>query len=451
LSTNLSIRSDRVRAWGPEASLVRCAMADRMVEDHRVPVVFFYDRKLDPDQLAHALGGVLGAFSPFGARLRPRGDELFLDGQAPSAAFSRVRRSVTMEESLRGLRDGEASRLVDTLSPLRAKRFGGPLLSARVTHFVDGTSALGVCWHHAVGDIHSFILLMRAWTQAVAGQDFARPLIVEDRGEYLAQGLARFTGAPSGLRYLSSGQLLGLGLYALANARSKRNVTLYFGEEEVEAAQSALQAQAGTRITASDAVCAHVLSVVAASDPTPRPRQLSLAVNYRKRAGLPDNVLGNMVALLNTRCAEGAPAAHVARDVRHGLDHFAEQHLDYHANLQFIRAHGGARSLKRCIPSAIDPLRGTLLITNWSRLGVYELAFGPARPVFFTGMLGAPMPWLGAVFDGSQGKGRLVSLILPSAVAERVLQPQSLQAMHRYRPADRGAPRALEHSLPWIR
>ncbi|HEY6879453.1 MAG TPA: acyltransferase [Polyangiales bacterium] len=450
LSAKLSIRRDRVCAQRPEHPWVRCAMVDRMVEDHRVPAVFFFDRELDADQLAHALGKVLGAFSPFGARLRRQGHELFLDGQAPSAAFSRVRRSITMEESIRRLRAGEASQLVDTLSPLHAKRFGGPLLTARVTQFADGRSALGMCWHHAVGDIHSFILLMRAWAQAASGQDFVRPLVVEDREDYLAQELSRFTGAPSGLRYLSSRQLVGLGLYALANARSKRIVTLYFDEEEGAALRSAVQADAATHITESDALCAHVLSVVNACDPTPRARSLSLAVNYRKRAGLPEGLLGNMVALLNTSCAAGARAADVARDVRRGLNHFAEQHLDYRANRHFIHAHGGPRRLKRCVPLAIDPQRGAMLVTNWSRLGVYDLAFGSARPVFFTGMLAAAMPWLGAVFDGSQGHGRLFSLVLPSHVAERMRQPQSLQALHRYRSRDHYAQRALEHSLPWI-
>ncbi|HEY6876803.1 MAG TPA: acyltransferase [Polyangiales bacterium] len=448
MSAKLSVRREQVCAEQPEAALVRCAMVDRMVEDHRVPSVFFFDRALDPDQLAHTLGKVLGAFSPFGSRLRRKGDELWLDGRAPRAAFSRVRRSITMAESLRQLRTGEAAQLVDTLSPLQAKRFGGPLLTARVTQFADGTSALGMCWHHAVGDIHSFILLMRAWARAFSGQDFARPVIVEDREAYLAQELLRYGGAPSGLRYLGTRQLFGLGLYTLANARSKRIVTLHFSEEEGAAARSALAAEAGTHITESDALCAHVLSAIDACDVAPRARSLSLAVNYRKRAGLPDGLLGNMVSLLNTRCAARARAADVAREVRKGIDHFAEHHLDYQANRAFIREHGGARQLKRCIPMAIDPQRGALLITNWSRLGVYDLAFGPARPVFFTGMLAAAMPWLGAVFDGAGGRGRLFSLVLPAPVAERLRTPESLQALHRYRSTDHGG--ALEDSLPWV-
>jgi hypothetical protein len=60
-----------------------------------------------------------------------------------------------------------SSDFVDHVAAPAARAGGLPLLTVRVTRLSDGGMVLGCSWHHAVGDMHSFMLLMRAWSAFV--------------------------------------------------------------------------------------------------------------------------------------------------------------------------------------------------------------------------------------------------------------------------------------------
>ena len=144
--------------------------------------------------------------------------------------------------------------------------------------------------------------------------------------------------------------------------------------------RAALQTECGQRLSTNDVVTAHVCSVVSARDPKRRDRHVSMSVNFRKRTGLPEHLLGNMVTTIETMLESGKPAARLAADLRGAVDTFAEKYLNHRANLRLVERHGGFAKIARFIPTGIDPFSGSLLLTSWSGYGLYDLDFGADRP-----------------------------------------------------------------------
>jgi hypothetical protein len=401
-------------------------------------VQFFYERRLDADALAHALGRVLGDYCVFNGRVARRGAELYLECNDNGVALSVVRADTDMRTALGQLDSKDRKPLVDTIDAKRALAKGDPLFTVRITHFTDDTSCLGLCWHHSVGDMHSFMGLMQAWSRAVAGLDHASPLVVEDREAYLAQELPETSRPEPGVRHLGFGELAGLAYYMLTKARDQARARFYFAPDELERLRASLQTDGGERISINDALCAHMFSLIAARAPRVRSRQLSIAINYRKRVGLPNNLLGNMITGLHCVCEPGTPAGRIAGQLRHGVNHFAEEHMDYRTNVRFIESRGGAAKIGRFLMKSIDPIAGTLLVTNWSKFGVYDVTFGGEPPSFFMPAGEVPFPWLSAVSDGFHGRGLIYSVVLPSAVARRLVDDDGVREVHRFR--DEAAP-----------
>jgi hypothetical protein len=430
---------ERIRAEAPQKLKVRCALTDVFVRDVAVSAVFFYERKLDTAALSRGLAQVLGDFAPFNARLRRKGLDHFIECGSTGASFSVKHSARSLRETIAQLDDRRRVELVEPIDARAAWTSDTPVLACRVTHFSDGSSALGVTAHHTVGDWSSVVALLKAWSRAVAGLDWEKPILVEDRDAYLNGALPPTAAAPN-LRYARILELSKLGAYMLTKARDKRRVTLGFEPDELTRMRDTFQAESGRRLSTNDAINAHVCSVISARDVRPRDRGIAIAVNFRPRAELPSNVLGNMVTTVESRCAWGTPTNQVAADLRTEVDQFVDKYLNHRANLDYVRNHGGVKKLTRFIPNAIDPFSGSLLISNWHRFGHYEIDFGGAAPSHYITASTGPLPWLGVIHEGLGNRGLIVDLELPSAVAARMLDAEGQQALHKFREADMEAP-----------
>lgn len=422
----------RIHADNPQKLKVRCALTDVFVRDVAVPAVFFYDRKLDTDVLSKGLARVLGDFAPFNARLRRSGHDHFLDCGETGVSFSIAHSARTQAETIAGL-DGRGRReLVRAIDARAAWSTDTPVLALHVTHFSDNKSALGVTMHHSAGDWFSLVSLLKAWSRSVAGLDWEKPLLIEDRDAYLSGALPQ-TPAPPNLRYVRVLELSKLAAYILTRGRDKRRVSLYFDPDELARMRDTLQAECGRRLSINDAVSAHVSALISARDVRRRDRSIAVAVDFRRRAQLPSNVLGNMVTTVESRCPWGAPANKVAADLRAEVDQFVDKYLNHRANLEYVQRHGGVAKLMRFVPHAIDPFSGSILVSNTSGLGLYEVDFGGAPPSHYINAGSGPLPWLGVMHEGFGNAGMLVELELPRAVAARVLDHIGRRELHRYR------------------
>jgi hypothetical protein len=447
-STLTVLSQQRVAAEAPQKLTIRCALTDVFVRDVQVSVVFFYEHKLDTTALTRGLARVLGDFAPFNARLRHRNGERFIECGDTGARFSIARSDSTLTATLADLDDRARLDLVDVIDARRCWS-GDPVLAIRVTQFADGHSALGVSWHHTAGDLNSVMSLMKAWSRAVTGLNYEKPLLVEDRDDYLNRTLLAADGVLPNLRYLKVTELLKLAAYILTKGRDKRRITLHFDPDELEHMRGTLQSDSGQRLSINDAVSAHVCSVLSSRDIKARDRRLSIAVDYRRRAGLPENVIGNMVTSVEVACEHGKPVAKLAADLRSGVDNFTAKYLNHHANLRYVQSHGGVAKITRFIPTAIDPFSGSLLVSNWSGAGIYDIDFGVAGPSHFVAAGSGPLPWLGVMHEGFRNRGLIVELELPRAVAARMLDEAGIREIHRYRSSPARLPDA-ESNPAWL-
>ena len=428
-----SSNSDRVRAEHPQRLSIRCAVTDVFVRDIPVSVVFLYDYPLDTQALTRGLQQVLGDFSLFNARLRRRGLERFIDCGETGCRFTVQRTASTLSETLANLDERARLQLVQPIAAREIWDRDEPVLSLRLTHFADGRSALGLSWHHTVGDWHSVMTFLKAWSTAVAGGAYAKPLIVTDRDAHFNSALPASELAPPNLRFMALQELPRLGLYMLTRARDKRRVTFHFDAPELERMRGELERESGQKLSINDALSGHVATVLAARDVKARDRRLSIAVNFRRRAGLPDELLCNAVSTMDVGCEQGKSAARVAADLRGALAEYADKHLNHRANLRVVEQHGGVAKIGRFIPTGIDPFAGSIVLSNWSRFGIYDLDFGGQAPSHFFTAGGGPLPWLGTVHEGFGGRGLIVDLELPTRVARRVVDETGLRQVHRYR------------------
>jgi shikimate O-hydroxycinnamoyltransferase len=443
------IRSERVRAHSPVTLEVRCSLLDHLVRELPVPVVFFYDRLLDVGALKHALGRVLGDFPVFDARIRRRGDDLYIDCNGNGVSFSYVKSPKTSETALTEIHSPARRELVEVIDAKRAVTAGTPVLTVRVTHFVDGKSCLGVCWHHSVGDMHTFMRLMQAWSRTVAGLSYDAPLVVDDRIAHLEQHLPAGGSATPGMRHLGLGDLGKLIFYMLTKARDQKALAFYFDPSEIERLRASMQQNTDERLSTNDVLSAHMFSLTAGYDPKPRTRTLGIALNFRKRMGLSDALLGNMITGVNSQSAPGTPASQLARDIRRSVDRFADERMDYRVNVEFVNQRGGLGSAGRFLMRSIDPISGSLLVTNWGNFGVYGIDFGGAAPTFFSAVSEFPFPWLSGLVEGFGNRGMLYTSILPTAIAERLASPEGVRAVHAHREAPPELPESAR-ALPWL-
>jgi hypothetical protein len=314
----------------------------------------------------------------------------------------------------------------------------GPLCKVRVTHLADDATAIGISWHHAIGDMQTLMLLMSAWVAAAAGKPLAEPLIVEDRAAYLDEHLPADGAREPGVRCLGLAEFARSALYLAKDARKQRTLSVYFGEDEIASMRGAYGGR--MRLSANDVVCAHVSEALMNADPAVDRRTLAIAVNVRKRGGLAPMLVGNIITTLNLDVRRGEAACSVAERIRHSVDHFADEHCDMRINQQFLDAAGPWRGA-RLVSTAFDPAQWNPIISNQSGFGVYRIHFEGAFTSYCTLLMKLPVAGLGALVEGAGGRGLVFQMSLPPNEFEVMSSPAVREHMHRFRCAGDDIPR----------
>jgi hypothetical protein len=78
-------------------------------------------------------------------------------------------------------------------------------------------------------------------------------------------------------------------------------------------------------------------------------------------------------------------------------------------------------------------VRRTFGFSNWSRMGVYDIAFEGHRPVFFSPAASFPVPWVSWLVEGFENTGFLLTVTVPSRLAGRLRGADGSAALHRFR------------------
>ncbi|MFC9330445.1 acyltransferase [Kitasatospora sp. NPDC057015] len=427
--------SRTIRAGRAPGTVVRCGLVDTMLADLSVSVVYFFERRLDEELLTAGLARALERLPVFAGRLRTVDGRLEIVCDDSGVPVDSYDVDETLAEAM-GRVTMPSARLADPVEAAAGRAGGLPLFTVRVSRLADGGTALGCSWHHAVGDVQTFTLLMRAWSAAVEGAELPPAELVEDQDAFLRGVLpAEDCGRP-GFRLPEPAEAEQLGREVAGALRSNRTVQVYFGPAEVDRMRQEFGARAGRRLSTGDVLCAHVVSSVRELDGDEEVRWLTVPVNVRRPLGLSADLVGNLLSEIHLPWApkEGPPA--LAAALRAAVEDFTGEHLNLRANLGFLESIGRER-FADCVPLGFDPGRRRFTFSNWSGFGAYGIAFGGQRPVFFSPAANLPLPWVSWLVEGFEGSGYLFTVVLPAKLAGRLRGAEGRAVLHRFRdPAD---------------
>jgi hypothetical protein len=272
----------------------------------------------------------------------------------------------------------------------------------------------------------SIMQLLRALSHAYNNVAYDPPPSVLNREQYLAARLPDPVNSVSSLRVCPISELAPLVRFSMERTR---RVDVEFGWDEL--AQLRHSALRESYISPSDALCGHAFTVLRALTPDRPLARLVLMVNYRKRVGLPANLLGNVINPVWMDVDASADPAAIAAGLRAKLNAYASQFSDYHATRRFLDEHPGRLERMRIVPRLSDASGGTLFVTNATSFGLYDLAFDGAAPALFAPLTDAHVPLIATVFERPNDSGVTLSLHLPEALARRVESPEGRAQMHK--------------------
>jgi transferase family protein len=409
---------------------IRCNVGDAMVANLAVHIVFFFERRLDAAALRSAFAQALGTLPLFAGRLSATAGRMRLRCGDHGVPFTVTSSERTLHDAVRATTDDTGRRLIDAVNGAAARWGLGPLCKVRVTQLADDATAIGISWHHAVGDMQTLMLLMQAWVAAAAGKPVARPLIVEDRAAYLDERLPADGAREPGVRCLSLAEFARSAWYLAKDSRRQRTLSLYFGDDEIKRMRDAYQRR--VRLSANDVVCAHVCEALLMADPAIDRRTLAIAVNARDRCGLDPMLVGNVITTLNLDVRRGEAASSIAERLRRGVDHFGDEHCDMRINQSFLDAVGPWQAA-RCVSRAFDPAQWNPVVSNWSGFGVHRIAFEDTVASYCAPIMEVPVAGLGALLEGAQGRGLTFQMALPPKDFKAISRPAIRAHLHRYR------------------
>lgn len=438
-----------VQANNHVQQVITCAITDRLVKDLPVSVVFLYRESIERNTLIDSLKEVLSDFPIFAGTLKNLSNNLCIDCNNQGLLCSVTEEGATVDQILMELPRIEKKRLVNIINVKKVVSSQSPIMTIKLTYFVGGGMALGICWHHSIGDMHTFMQLMKAWSDLVNKQKYVLPLIVRERDEYLQANLERNSNTTPGVRYLNARELMNLIFYMLWRARNKLSLRFYFSENELNSMKQDFIERTGKNLSKNDVLCAHLFRIISELDDYHKKRYLSIAINYRARMKLPQNILGNFVSTTNILTSQLVNPFQLAQELRASVDNFQRLHMNFWATKQYIKEKGGSKKIDRFIDLSIDPLNRTLLVTNWVNFGVYDVTFGEAKPFFFSSFGDHPLPWLSSISEGFFNNGLIYSVLLPTKLAKKLMQDDNLQKIHKYRAQNEVMPE-LVGKLDWL-
>lgn len=431
-----------VRAGTAPGTVVRCTATDTLLFGMAVSVVLLYERAVGPDRLAAGLATALARLPLFAGSLRTGPDgrpEVVCDDAG--VPFTVMDAPLTLAEAA-GRMTLPTAGFVDTVPAGPHRPAAGPLASVRATRLADGGMAVGCSWHHTLGDLRSFMVLLDRWSAAVDGRPLPAVALTADRDAELDAVLPATGGAAvSGFRRPPPEEAAELAGALRAAPRANRVVQVFFADAEVARMRAAYGAEAGRRLSANDVLTGHLVATLRRLDGDTEARRLSTAVNYRRHLGLPADAIGNLVGEATFPCPAGAGPAEVAGLVRDAVDGYLAQHLNVRANRAFLASVGPERVFET-MPAGFDPAGRTFFLTNWSRAGGYDVTFGGDRPAWFGPEVPLPTAWSAWATEGFGGVGSLLTVVVPARLAGRLRADPDL---HRFRePGDELPPLARE-------
>jgi hypothetical protein len=264
----------------------------------------------------------------------------------------------------------------------------------------------------------SILLFLRSWALCYQDLPYEKPVAIFDRDAYLAERIPDPPQSRSFLRLLSWREFVKF--YKNLFGRSRR-LDYEFSREQIDAIHAAA-ASSGGRMSRYDALSAHLFSVIRRLQGATGTQNLNLTVDFRKRVGIPNNVLGNVTTIISHAVDAADTVAAIASGLRTKLEQFAATYVNYHATKRFLDAHRGWWLRMRLVPECFQPGRGDLSVVNWTNAGGYDLIFDTAGPslILCLAQINGTTASTAVIYDSPNRGGAFVALNLPRRLSERL-------------------------------
>lgn len=438
-----------VQANSHEQQLITCGIEDQLLKKFPISVVFFYQKSVPHHTLVEALKEILSDFPLFAGTLKNINGNLCIDCNNQGILFSVNKDNDTLAQILQQLRNIQQKKLINSINPQQVISNQSPIMTIQLTYFACGGMALGVSWHHSIGDMHSFICFMKAWSNKVNQEKYVLPLIIQQRDKYLQENLQKNENLSSGVRYLKLKEFLQLIFYLLLPVKNKRVLQIYFSEDELKNMKQDFLVKTAQNLSTNDVFCAYLLGILSELDPSSEIKSLSIAVNYRSRMKLPENILGNFISFMTLINNQKFEPLQLAQNLRASIDNFPQLHMNFFSTQKYIEQNGGQKKIDRFLYTGIDPMKNQLLITNWSKFGVYDINFLDSKPIYFTPFSDSPFPWLSVIVEGFFNQGLIYSVALPNKLANILMHKDTIRKIHQYRDRQEIIPEFIQ-KLEWL-
>ncbi|ORB63450.1 acyltransferase [Mycolicibacterium tusciae] len=422
---------------------IRCTVVDVVLSNVANHLVFFFERRLDTKALGDAFAEALTQLPMFAGRMTLAGGTLRIRCRGRGVPFTTASSDRTLQQAIQSVMEDSGEWLVDRVNGATSRWGFGPLCKVCVTHLADDATAIGVSFHHAIGDMQTLMLFMDAWSAAAAGRPLPEPVIVEDRVAYLDEHLPPDGARKPGVRCLGLAETARSLVYLAKGGRKQRTLSLYFGDREVARMREAYEKR--MRLSVNDVVCGHVCEALMTADPAVDRRTLALSVNARNRCGLDPMLVGNILSALNIDIRRGETARSIAEHIRHDVDHFADEHCDLRVNQEFLDTAGRWRGA-RCVAVGFNPVRWNPLITNVTGFGVNRIDFEDTSATCCMIVMKVPVAGYGSLIEGPYGRGLVFQMTLSPREFQAMSSSVIREYLHRFQSADDDTPR-LRHRV----
>ncbi len=423
--------SRTVRTGRVTGMTVRCGLTDTTLAEVPVAVVFCYERAVDDDALAKGLSTALDVVPLFAGRVDRDGDRLVITCDDSGVPMTTYDVDDTLGDAMNRV-TMPGSGLVD---PVNVAAGDDQLLRVRVHRLADGGMTIGCSWHHAVGDMRSFMALMRAWSAAVAGLPLPEVSIVPDRDAYLDTVLPPADCGRPGFRLADETEAAGVRRVVEQAQRANRTVQIYFSATETSRMRDHLSAEAGRELSTNDVLCAHVITALRHIAGDQDTHGLVVPVDLRRHLGVPADVIGNLVGDIYLNHGPDTTAPQLATALREAVRQYPTEHLNIRASRTFLASVDPGR-LADCFPVGFDPAHGTASVTNWCRFGVYDVTFDGCPPTLVSSAPQLLLPWVCWLIEGFAGRGFLYTAMIPAKLAARSRGAAAQATLHAFRPAE---------------
>lgn len=427
-----------IKANTYQSKIVRCNAFDEILREVPVSVAFYYKNALDADVLKRTLTQALDIFDIFSARLTYIKGQFSLDCNNQGVTFSTTQHEFEMNDIFKNQFSTQNNDLLfELINPKTLIKKQEAVLTVKVNYFKEGGMCLGMTWHHAVGDMQTFMSFMKAWSNLSAGKAIVSPVFVGDRHEHIANNLPKNENKDeAAVRKIGLIEGLKLLYYMKFKGEKQRWVQFYFTDKELKNMHQAYSQDADGFLSQNDVLSAHILSTLTETLPQNgkiQGRRLDMAINFRGRTKLDPNLMGNMVSTIKLACEPGDSPVALAKEIRNKVTHFADKHLDYYASLDYIENNGGRAKIAQFVPDWLNPYGNALLLTSWTNFGVYDIDFGVEKPFYFATMGPALFPWISSIFEGPNNQGLTYVASLPNSVTDEMVETTLLKKINQFR------------------